>query len=135
MYRSFSSACFPLKTPDPKSARNAPEKQKSRATNTRRLKNAEWVQGFFFISNFRGVCGAYSWDIETRPRAPVFGSAREMFCLVERQACRKTSFVDGWADWVKPFFERRLFVFVSCVLFKTPKEEFDSISIPSHFKM
>jgi hypothetical protein len=57
-----------------------------------------------------------------------------MFCLVERQACRKTPFVDGWADWVKPFFERGLFVFRVLPITEAPKE-FDPISIPSDFEM
>src|SRR5690242_1850493 len=109
MYRSFSLASPPLKTPEAKSARNVPEKQKSRPTKTRRLKNAELVRVFFFISNFRGVCGASSWDLRRCRAFPSLGSAKEMFCLVESQACRKTSFVDGWVDWVKPFFERDCF--------------------------
>jgi hypothetical protein len=101
---------------------------KKNSSNTRRLKNAEWVQEFFFIYNLGGVCGSCSWDIETRLRPPVFGSAREMFCLVERQACRKTPFVDGWADWVKPFLEQGLFVFRVLAIMKRPKNSIQSQS-------
>ena len=36
-----------------------------------------------------------------------------MLCLVEPQTCRKTLFVDVWADLVKPFFRRRPLLFVA----------------------
>jgi hypothetical protein len=73
---------------------------------------------FFSSSNYDGVCGASSWGIKTLPRSPSSRGALEMLCLVEPQACRKTLFVDVWADLVKPFFRLRplLFVARSCAL-------------------
>jgi hypothetical protein len=66
----------------------------------------------------------------TRHRAfPSLGSAKEMFCLVERQACRKTPFVDGGVDWVKPFFDLRSLLFVLPAPVKTAEGEFDPIPI------
>ena len=63
---------------------------------------------------------------------PVFGERRRDVLSRGASSVQENAVVDGWADWVKPFFELRLFVFVRCVLLKTPEEEFDAISIPSH---
>src|SRR5262245_61886099 len=59
IYRGGCSASLLLKTPDPKSASNAPEKKKSRLTNTRTLKNADWVYEFFFILDNAEFCGRF----------------------------------------------------------------------------
>ena len=116
IYRAGRSASLLLKTPDPKSASNAPEKLKSRLINKRRLKNAEWVQEFFFIFLIQWSFGACSWGIKTLPRSPSSRGAVEMFCLVEPQGCRKTWFVDVWADLVKPFFGLRPLPFRSAAV-------------------
>ena len=70
-------------------------------------------KNFFSSSNYGGVCGASSWGIKTLPRSPSSRGAVEMFCLVEPQGCRKTLFVDVWADLVKPFFRLRPLLFVA----------------------